>query len=231
MERRTHSISLILFVAIATVMAAGFLARATAAEQVEQQELVDKAQASFERFMADEKMEWFHEKLKEAKGLLIFPQFVKLGFVIGGSGGTGVLSVKDVITKNWSQPAFYSMTSVTLGLQIGGEKSEVMMLVMTKKGLESLYKSSFKVGLDTSVAAGPVGKGSKTNILADFVSFVRSKGAFVGLSFEGASIKAKEDWNQAYYGKGVKPEDIFVNRTVSNPGSAGLLEALGKTTK
>ena len=221
----------ILFVAMASVMAAGFAAPVTAEEPVEQQELVNKARITFERFMDDEKMQWFRERLKEAKGLLIFPNFVKLGFLIGGSGGNGVLVVKDVKTRDWSQPAFFTMTSVTFGLQIGGEKSEVIMIVRTQKGLDSLYKSSFRVGYDTSITAGPVGKGAKTDALADFVSFTRSKGAFVGLSLEGASIKAMDDWNQAYYGKEVKPVDIVVNPSVSNPESAELRAAVGKTTK
>ncbi len=234
MKRRSEGIFRILpilFVAMASVMAVGFAASVTAEEPVEQQELVNKARITFERFMDDEKMQWFRERLKEAKGLLIFPSFVKLGFLIGGSGGNGVLVVKDMKTREWSQPAFYSMTSVTFGLQIGGEKSEVVMIVRTQKGLDSLYKSSFKVGYDTSIAAGPVGKGTKTNMLADFVSFSRSKGAFIGLSLEGASIKAMDDWNQAYYGKEVKPVDIIVNPSVSNAGSAELRATVGETYK
>jgi lipid-binding SYLF domain-containing protein len=215
---------------MASVVGAGFAASA-ADEPVEQQKLVDKSRITFERFMADERMNWFRERLGEARGLLIFPDYVKLGFVIGGSGGNGVLVVKDMKTREWSQPAFYSMTSVTFGLQIGGEKSEVILIVRTQKGLDSLYKSSFKVGYDTSIAAGPVGKGTKTDALADFVSFTRSKGAFIGLSLEGASIKAMDDWNQAYYGEEVKPVDIIVNPSISNSGSAELRATVGETSK
>jgi lipid-binding SYLF domain-containing protein len=200
------------------------------AEPVKQQAIVDKARATFQIFMADENMSWLQRNLKEAKGLLIIPSLLKGGYIIGGSGGSGVLVVRDEKTDDWSQPVFYTMGSLTFGLQIGGEAAEVIMMARTQRALDSLYASSFKLGGDTSVAAGPVGIGAKANVVADFVSFTRSKGAYAGVSLEGAVIKIRNEWNRAYYGKEVRPVDIVVKRSVSNPGSADLRTALAKAT-
>jgi len=86
---------------------------------------------------------------------------LKAGFVIGGSGGSGVLVVKDDKTKQWGQPAFYTLGSGTFGLQIGTEAAEVIMIVRAQKAVDALFTSSFKLGGDISIAVGPVGAGDK----------------------------------------------------------------------
>ncbi len=202
-----------------------------AAEPVKQQILVDQARIIFQSFMIDKNMAWFREHMHQAKGFLIIPELLKGGWFVGGSGGRGVLVVKDEKTGDWSQPAFYTIGSVTLGIQFGGEKSEIIMVVFTRKGLESLYSSSFKFGGDVSIAAGPVGGGAKADVMADFISFVRSKGAFAGISMEGAILKANYDWNQAYYGKAASPSNIIVHKSVSNPGSAELRNSIREAFK
>ena len=218
------------------IMAIGmvvFANPATATEPVEQQGLVDKARVTFENFMVDDQNfgEWFRKNLHEAKALLIVPNLLKGGYFVGGSGGSGVLVVKDVKTGLWSQPAFYTMGSVTLGLQIGAEAAEVVMMVRTQKAVDKLLTSSFKLGGDASIAAGPVGGGAKANVMTDIISYTRAKGAYAGISLEGAVIATRDKWNQAYYGKAVTPVEILVENSVSNPGSAELREALGKAIK
>ncbi len=218
------------------IMAIGmvvFANPAIATESVEQQGLVDKARVTFENFMVDDQNfgEWFRKNLHEAKALLIVPNLLKGGYIVGGSGGSGVLVVKDVKTGLWSQPAFYTMGSVTLGLQIGGEAAEVVMMVRTQKAVDKLLTSSFKLGGDASIAAGPVGGGAKSNVMTDIISYTRSKGAYAGVSLEGAVIATRDKWNQTYYGKAVTPVEILVENSVSNPGSAELREALGKAIK
>ena len=203
-------------------MVVGYAIPATAAEPIEQQGLVDKARVTFESLMTDKNQSWLNENLNQAKGLIIIPSLLKAGFVIGGSGGSGVLVVKDDKTKQWSQPAFYTLGSATFGLQIGAEAAEVIMMVRTQKAVDALFTSSFKLGGDTSIAVGPVGAGVKSNIVADILSFSRTKGAYAGVSLEGAVIKTKDKWNEAYYGKAVSPVDIIVKRSVSNPGSKAL---------
>jgi len=202
-----------------------------AAAAVDEQGTVDKALVTFRNFMADQEMEWFKKNLKDAKALLIVPNLLKAGFILGGSGGSGVLVVRDAKTGNWSQPAFYTAGSVTYGLQIGGESAEVIMMIRTQKALDSLYTTEFKLGGDVSVAAGPVGKGAKANVTAAVVTFAKSKGLFAGLSMEGSVLKVSEKSNKAYYGKAVSPLDIVVKNEASNPGSAGLLAELKKAAK
>lgn len=201
---------------------------AAAAEPVEQQGTVDKALVTFRNFMADKELEWFHNNLKDAKALLIVPNLLKAGFILGGSGGSGVLVARDENTGDWSQPAFYTIGSVTFGLQIGGESAEVIMMIRTQKALDALFTTKFKLGGDTSVAAGPVGVGAKSGVTADIVSFAKSKGLYAGLNLEGAVVKVSDKSNKAYYKKKASPVDIIVKKTVSNPGSNNLRTELKK---
>ena len=112
-----------------------------------------------------------------------------------------MLLVKDKNTGTWSQPAFYTIGSVSFGLQIGGEAAEVVMLIMSSRAVDSLYASSVKLGGDTSIALGPVGAGAKGNVTADFISFAKTKGIYAGLNLEGSVIAVRDKLNQAYYGK------------------------------
>jgi lipid-binding SYLF domain-containing protein len=219
----------ILFTFIISTMILGFAIPATAVEPIEQQGLVDKARVTFESFMADNNQSWLKENLNQAHGLIIVPNLLKAGFVVGGSGGSGVLIVKDHKTGQWSEPAFYTLGSGTLGLQIGAESAEVIMMVRTQKAVDALFTSSFKLGGDTSMAVGPVGIGAKSNIVADIVSFTRTKGAYAGISLEGSVIKTRDKWNEAYYGKAVSPVDIIVKGSVSNAGSKALRTSVAKT--
>ena len=197
------------------------------------QGIVDRARITFNDFMRDSNYGWLHENVGRAKGILIFPQVLKAGFILGGSGGTGVFVVRDEKTGDWSEPAFYTVGSVTFGLQIGGEAAEVVMLAMTQKAVDTLLSSSVKLGGDASVALGPVGGGAKANVAvpnvtADFISFARSKGLYAGLNLEGAVVAVRDTLNRAYYGKNVRPTDIIVKRDVHNKGAAELQETLKK---
>ena len=119
------------------------------------------------------------------------------------------------------------MGNVTFGLQIGAELSEVVLMVMTEKGLDSMLSTSVNLGADASVAAGPVGAGAKV-ATADILAFSRSKGIFAGLTVEGAAIAVRDKWNHAYYGKAVTPVDILVRRSVSNEQADALRSLVGK---
>lgn len=202
-----------------------------AADNAEAQGIVDKAYVTFTGFMQDRNYSWMHENLRNARGLLIFPQVLKGGFIIGGSGGTGILLVRDAKTGEWSQPAFYTIGSVSFGLQIGAEAAEVIMLAMSQKAIDSLLVSSFKLGADTSIAVGPVGGGAKGNVTADFISFAKSKGLYAGLNLEGSVVDVRDSLNRDYFGKKVSPVDIVIKKEVVNKGSAKIREALQKEAK
>ena len=218
--------------AFATILAALLLVAAApgamAADKEDAQGIVDKARVTLGGFMKDKDYAWLRENIKKAKGVLIYPQVLKAGFILGGSGGTGVLLTRDSKTGEWSNPAFYTLGSVSFGLQIGGEAAEVVLLVMSQKGVDSLLTSKFKLGGDTSVALGPVGTGAKADITADFVSFAKSKGLYAGLNLDGSYLDVRDSLNKAYYGKEASPTDILVKHSVSNKGAVPLKEELKK---
>jgi lipid-binding SYLF domain-containing protein len=207
------------------------VAPAKATDATDAQGLVDKARITFAEFIGDNNYWWLRDHLNDAKGILIYPQVLKGGFILGGSGGTGVLVVKDEKTGGWGQPAFYTIGSVTFGLQIGGEASQIVVMAMSQKAIDSLLSSSFKFGGDVSVALGPVGGGAKENITADFISFAKSKGLYAGINLEGSVVNVRDSLNNAYYDKKVTPVDIIIKNEVSNDGSKELRETLKKAVK
>lgn len=205
------------------------------ADSLDEQQLVEKAQHTVTSFMEDPNLTWFQDHVKEAKALLIIPQQLKAAFFFGADGGSGVLVARDNKTGEWGEPTFYVLGGLSFGFQFGGEASEVIILAMTQGAVEKLYSSSFKLGGDASVAAGPYGAGvegaTSANLNADFLSFSRSKGAYAGVSLEGSIIYADDDSNKAYYGKKVRPVDILVTKSVNNKHSAGLRQAIMDVTK
>lgn len=194
----------------------------------EQEQLVTKAETTFSNFESDPDMKWFRDNIGKAKAVLIAPEIVKAGFILGGSGGRGVLLARNAKTGKWVGPAFYTLATGSVGFQAGISVSEVVMLVMTEKGLNSLLSTSFKVGGDVSVAAGPVGAGAKSNIAADLISYSRAKGIYGGLNLDGTVVSTNDEWNSAYYGKAVTPPDILIRQNVRNPQAIPLQRQVAK---
>jgi lipid-binding SYLF domain-containing protein len=216
---------------LAVLLVAGPASGAFAADIDDAQGIVEKARLSFGEFLRDDNYSWMQGRLKDAKGILIYPQVLKGGFIVGGSGGTGVLLVREDKAGDFGYPAFYTMGSVSFGLQIGGESAEVVLLVMSKKGIDSLLTSKFRLGGDVSVALGPVGGGAKGDITADFISFAKSKGLYAGLNLDGSYLSVRDGLNKAYYDKEVSPVDIIIRRTVHNKEADRLREELRKAAK
>jgi lipid-binding SYLF domain-containing protein len=214
----------------------GSFTAAMAADKAEAQSIVDKAKGTFVDLMNDENFYWLRGYIKKAKGVVIFPQIIKGGFFIGGSGGTGVLLVRDNENGTWSNPAFYTLGSVTFGLQIGGEAAEVVMLAMNQKAVDSLLSSSMKLGGDASIAIGPIGAGAKGSatipaVTADFLSFAKTKGLYAGLNLEGSVLAVRDSLDESYYGKPIGPRDIIHGSKAVNPGADALREELEKATR
>ncbi len=201
------------------------LSSSKASDLSDAQALVLQSSASFNSFMADSNMTWFRKNAHRARALFIVPQMIRGGFIVGGSGGSGVLLARDSKTGKWSYPAFYTMGSISIGLQIGADASEIILMIMTEKGLNAMLSTEFKLGADVAVAAGPVGASAKAQT-ADVLAFGRSKGAFGGLSIEGAVIAPRNKWNSAYYGKPVGPVDVLIRRTVQNPQADALRKVM-----
>jgi lipid-binding SYLF domain-containing protein len=202
---------------------------ANGSEQVEAENLVDNSTTVVKGFAADPDLTWFHKQVKEAKAVLVIPQSIKGAFFVGGSGGSGALVAHDATTGDWGYPAFYTIGSVSFGLQFGGEASEVVLLIMSDRGMDKLLTSSFKLGADLTIAAGPVGRGAAAQT-ADVLSYARSKGAFAGVALDGAIVKTKDKFNEAYYGKSVSPTDILIRKSVSNPQADNLRKEIAAVT-
>jgi lipid-binding SYLF domain-containing protein len=189
------------------------------------QQTVDLATNTMNEFIADPDKTWFRQHIGSAKGVLILPRLIKAGFIFGGSGGNGVLLGRGKDPKDWSYPAFYSIGSVTFGLQIGAEVSNVVMLIMTQAGMDALLSTDVKLGADASVAVGPVGTGVAAQT-ADILLFSRDKGIFAGLTIEGSVVSPRPSYNEQYYGKPARSSDIIILRNVSNPGADDLRKAV-----
>lgn len=227
-ERRIYMSVLLVLLVTAGLLVMTAVPSTAAESSGDAQAIVDKARVTFNDFMNDPQYAWLHDHMKDAKGLLIFPQILKAGYILGGSGGTGVLVLKDQKSCKWSEPAFYTVGSVTFGLQIGAQSAEAIMMVMSQKAVDSLLASSFKLGGDASVALGPIGRGAKANITADFISFAKTKGLYAGLNLEGSVVDVRGGLNKAYYGREVRPIDIIVKNDVNNGGSHDFLATLNK---
>ena len=218
-------------VGIVLAAAASLALFAPAAQaQSEQQKLVADAEKELSNFLRDPDMGWLQQNIRRSKALIIAPEILKAGFIFGGSGGRALVVARDPGSGKWVGPAFYVLATGSVGFQAGISVSEGVTMVMTDKGFNSLLATSFKMGGDASVAAGPVGAGAKSDIVADLITFNRAKGVYGGLNFDGTVVTAADDWNQAYYGKKVLPPDILVRGSVSNKGADKLLSEVTAAT-
>jgi len=192
--------------------------------------MVGKARIAFEDIVKSKDYDALRSGLKSARAVLIFPSIIKGGVIVGGSGGTGVLLVRGE-GNVWSYPAFYTLGALSVGLQIGGQTAEVVILANSQKAVDSLLSNSVKLGGEVSVAAGPKGTGKAANLTADFIAYVKSKGAFVGASIEGSVLDVRDTLNHAYYGKSVTPTEILVRGSVSNTQADALRAAVAAAAR
>jgi lipid-binding SYLF domain-containing protein len=223
-----------LFGVALSLAAATMITLATPASADDRQEavqIVEKAQMTLQSFMSDTSIKDFRDFAKRAKGILVIPRLLEGALGLGASGGTGVLLVRDGTADRWFGPAFYTVAGASVGLQIGGQASEVVLLIMTERGVSTMMASSMKLGLDAGFAAGPVGTGvsvATANLSADIFTFSRSKGLYGGVSLDGAVVAIRPGLNEAYYGRQVAPADILARGEVTNPQAHGLLSQVTK---
>lgn len=209
---------------IAVVVALGVLAvapRSSAADDAsESAELVQKARLTFQTFMSDRDLgSTVRAHLKRAKGIVIAPQILRGAFIVGMSGGSGVMLARD----DKGEWAGQTIAGASFGLQAGGDSSEVILLAMTERGVSALLSHSVKLGADVGIALGPVGIGAAAetaNISADILSWSRATGAYAGASLKGAIVATRDDWNEAYDGKEVSPIDILIRPDQSGKNTA-----------
>jgi lipid-binding SYLF domain-containing protein len=159
--------------------------------------------------------------LDKAEALVVIPSTVKGAFIVGAQRGKGVISGRS--GGSWSPPAFITLTGGSIGFQIGGQATDIVLVVVNTRGLENLTRDSFKIGGDASVAAGPVGREATAatdyRMQAEILSYSRSRGLFAGVSLAGSTIRADRDANRTIYGTRFNTRQIVVERQGGSPPS------------
>jgi lipid-binding SYLF domain-containing protein len=150
----------------------------------------------------------------KAEGIAIFPGTLKAGFIFGGTRGRGILSART--EGGWSPPTFMTLTGGSIGLQIGGEAADLVLIIMNRRGLEQFVRNQFKFGADAAVAAGPVGRDAQASTdlqqRAEILSYSRSRGLFAGVTVNGSTVRADLDANQRFYGKRLNGADLALGK-------------------
>ncbi|HJQ31361.1 MAG TPA: lipid-binding SYLF domain-containing protein [Pyrinomonadaceae bacterium] len=184
-------------------------AKASPKQQRDATKKAESASRVFEQVMGAPDRSIPKELLDRAEAVAVFPGMLKAGFVVGGRGGSGVISRR--VTGGWSAPAFFKMGGASVGLQIGAAKTDLILLFMNESALKGLLEDKLEVGGEASAAAGPVGRAAaaSTNLTLDagILSYSRSKGLFAGLELKGAVINPDNNLNEALYG--LKARDIL----------------------
>lgn len=168
------------------------------------------------------------EVLDGAKCIVVVPHLIKAGFIVGGKHGRGVATCRTA--NGWSAPAFVSVGGGSWGLQIGAEGIDLVMLVMNDKGLQHLLSSKFQISGEGSAAAGPVGRhasaGTDWKLNAELLTYSRSKGAFAGLTLEGAVVEQDADSTEAIYGRDIPFRKILMGNVPPPPAAAPFMAAV-----
>jgi SH3 domain-containing YSC84-like protein 1 len=184
-------------------------AHATPGQQKEASKKAASAARVFDQIMDAPDNSIPKELLDRAEAVAVFPGVLKAGFVVGGRGGSGLISRR--VTGGWSPPAFFKLGGASVGLQIGASKTDFVLLFMNEDAVRGLLEDKFEMGGEASAAAGPVGRAASatTNLTLDagILSYSRSKGLFAGLELKGAVINPDNNLNEALYG--LKAKDLL----------------------
>lgn len=219
----------ILRLAAAAALAAVVTASAASADP---NELVAHATRVAEHMRSDPAFTQAQNMLQNARAVLIVPALVKGGFIFGAEGGDGVL-VKRLGPNNWSSPAFYTMGSASFGLQIGLEKAEVVLLIMSDRALAGIMQNEFKIGAGAGITAITLSSGAEgatSGKGGDIIIWTSATGAYGGLTLNGSVIKPRPEWNTTFYGKSV-PVSTILASGVKNPASRPLQAELASVLR
>lgn len=187
----------------------------------EEAERVTAATAVFDAIMGMPDHSIPQSVLAKAEAVAVFPAVKKGGFVVGGQWGRGVMSARGP-RGSWSAPAFLTLTGGSFGLQIGGQEVDLVLVIMDRAGLERLVRNQFKIGVDASAAAGPVGRDAQAStdiqMQAKILSYSRARGLFAGVTINGGTIKQDRDANERFYGRSYSTKEIVFERLGGAPG-------------
>jgi lipid-binding SYLF domain-containing protein len=197
---------------------------AMAATVAEAQSVVDQSRIAVQTLMTSPNTNALPRYIQAARAVMIIPQMFEGGFILGATGGNGVMLAR-LADGSWSYPAFYSCYGGSIGLQIGGQVSQLCLTIMTDRGFQTVQGSEFTVGADISgsIVNQGVGLGAHTamGMDSDMYAFSLSQGLYAGGTLDGTVINELEDFNDAYYGFGASSRVIFEGR-LYNPGAEGL---------
>lgn len=161
--------------------------------------------------------------LDEARGIVVIPDTIKAGFVLGGRRGLGLMSVKNP-DGSWSNPVFVKLTGASVGFQAGVQSSDVILVFRSERGLDNIINGKITLGADASVAAGPVGRNAAAAtdgaLKAEIWSWSRARGLFAGVALDGAALQLDHGANRSAYGHGITPRMVFEGRTPQPASSA-----------
>jgi lipid-binding SYLF domain-containing protein len=171
--------------------------------------------------------------LRDCSAIAIFPNTISAGLGIGGKYGQGIIMVKDDKKRLWSAPALFTIAGGSWGLQIGGQATDFVLLIMNRRSVDGILDGKFKLGADASVAGGPVGRAAEAStdiqLKGGILSYSRSRGLFAGVKLEGAVIAQHWDGDKELYGKSLSAREILLENKAKMPESAKeLLKVLNK---
>jgi len=177
-----------------------------------------------------------HELLEKAECVIVIPSVKKLAFGIGADYGRGAMVCRtgEHFRGAWGAPAMYALEGGSVGFQIGGEATDLILLVMNDRGMDSILSSKVKLGADASIAGGPKGRDASADtdawMRAEILSYSRSRGAFAGVSLEGSTIRPDDDASADVYGRPMKASEIVRGEHTGVPGTGRrLVNALQKS--
>lgn len=214
-SRRTAG-RLVAAVGVATLAGGALAGAAKADDVVDARHILDEAAITVQRVREELKSSGDMDSLlQRSKGVLIVPSYYKLGFIVGGAYGDGVL-MQRLPEGGFGDPAFYRMTAGSFGLQAGMNAASVVFMILTEKGLSAILNDEFKIGANVGMTLGTLGIGAEaattTHVGKDIVAYSKSAGLFAGGAFEGAIIRPRKDWNAAVYGVGNDMPTAIVQR-------------------
>jgi lipid-binding SYLF domain-containing protein len=170
--------------------------------------------------------------LEKSECVIVVPNLKKGGFIVGAKYGRGFFSCRKHSGVGWSAPAGIKVEGGSFGLLIGGAETDVIMLVMNRKGADSLLSSKFTLGGDISAAAGPVGRDSMAQtdarMRAEILTYSRQRGVFAGLSLSGSTLRPDDESNKQLYGRDISNKDIVMSGVAIPPAATGFIGALNK---
>ena len=172
------------------------------------------------------------ELMSKCQCIAIIPGVKKFGFGLGAKYGKGVLMCRGKEDRGWTGPSTVRVEGGSIGFQIGGSSTDYVLLVMNRRGAEKLLSSKFTLGADAAVAGGPVGRSAQAQtdaqLHAEILSYSRSRGAFAGVSLEGATLRPDHDDNTKIYGRRVEPKQVLAAEIPAPPSVQPLIDTLNK---